>query len=168
MFIFHPDDASGNIAELRPGAVTIGSADEIVDILGNASYVNCTKVIIHSDSFESGFFDLRTGLAGEILQKFSNYRMRLAIVGDFFPFEEPQLARFHPRVQPWQNGMFHADRRRSDFCFEKVTLNSKCSAPVQGPEGNDSPGPEPEGNDSPGPGPEGAHSPESVRSHLLL
>jgi hypothetical protein len=83
MFIFHSDDASSNIAELRPGAVTIGSADEIVDILGNASYVNCTKVIIHSESFASGFFDLRTGLAGEILQKFSNYRMRLAIVGDF-------------------------------------------------------------------------------------
>ncbi|HCM60507.1 MAG TPA: hypothetical protein DIS74_09075 [Bacteroidales bacterium] len=45
MFIFHPDDASGNTAELRPGAVTICSADEILDILGNASYVNCTRVI---------------------------------------------------------------------------------------------------------------------------
>ena len=26
------------------------------------------------------FFDLRTGLAGEVLQKFTNYRVRLAIV----------------------------------------------------------------------------------------
>ncbi|HCM60508.1 MAG TPA: hypothetical protein DIS74_09080 [Bacteroidales bacterium] len=41
------------------------------------------KSHIHADSFAAGFFDLRTGLAGEILQKLSNYRMRLAIVGDF-------------------------------------------------------------------------------------
>lgn len=83
MFIFHTNGPIGNIAELRPGFAAIGSADDIVDILGNASYLNCTRVIIHSDSFATGFFDLRTGLAGEILQKFSNYRMRLAIVGDF-------------------------------------------------------------------------------------
>lgn len=83
MFIFHTNGPIGNIAELRPGFAAIGSADDIVDILGNASYLNCTRVIIHSDSFAAGFFDLRTGLAGEILQKFSNYRMRLAIVGDF-------------------------------------------------------------------------------------
>jgi hypothetical protein len=29
------------------------------------------------------FFDLKNGIAGEILQKFSNYRVRLAVVGDF-------------------------------------------------------------------------------------
>jgi Domain of unknown function (DUF4180) len=28
------------------------------------------------------FFDLRTGLVGQIAQKFVNYRLRLAIVGD--------------------------------------------------------------------------------------
>jgi hypothetical protein len=28
----------------------------------------------------AAFFDLRTGLAGEVLQRFSNYRVRLAIV----------------------------------------------------------------------------------------
>jgi hypothetical protein len=83
MFIFHSDGNSGSIAELKPGVITVGSAEDVVDILGNASFVNCMSVIIHADSFAAGFFDLRTGLAGEILQKFSNYRMRLAIVGDF-------------------------------------------------------------------------------------
>jgi len=29
------------------------------------------------------FFDLSTGLAGEILQKFVNYHVKIAIVGDF-------------------------------------------------------------------------------------
>lgn len=119
MFIFHPDGASGNIAELRPGVVTIGSADEIVDILGNASYVNCTKVIIHSDSFASGFFDLRTGLAGEILQKFSNYRMRLAIVGDFS----------HLKSRSWRDFIRESNRGRT-VCFSS-TLQEAISALIR-------------------------------------
>lgn len=33
--------------------------------------------------YKSGFFDLKTGLAGDILQKFSNYNIKLAILGNF-------------------------------------------------------------------------------------
>ena len=40
------------------------------------------------------FFDLKTGLAGDVLQKFSNYRMRLAIVGDFSRFSSKSLGDF--------------------------------------------------------------------------
>jgi hypothetical protein len=65
------------------GSVTIASASDILDIMGDIGSQGCSRVIIYSESFSSDFFDLRTGIAGEILQKFSNYRMRLAIVGDF-------------------------------------------------------------------------------------
>jgi len=40
------------------------------------------------------FFDLKTGLAGEILQKFSNYRVKLAIVGDFEEVKSKSLRDF--------------------------------------------------------------------------
>jgi len=116
MFIIHPDDPSGNIAELRSGTVTIGSAEDAVDILGNASYSNCTKVIIHSDSFATGFFDLRTGLAGDILQKFSNYRMRLAIVGDFS----------HLKSRSWRDFIRESNRGKT-VCF-MPTLEEAISA----------------------------------------
>ena len=116
MFIIHPDDATGSIAELRPGTVTIGSAEEAVDILGNASYAGCTKVIIHSDSFDSGFFDLRTGMAGDILQKFSNYRMRLAIVGDFS----------HLKSRSWRDFIRESNRGKT-VCF-KPTMEEAISA----------------------------------------
>lgn len=55
----------------------------MLDIIGEVSYTGCSRLIIHAGSLSGEFFDLRTGVAGEILQKFSNYRMRLAIVGDF-------------------------------------------------------------------------------------
>ena len=49
----------------------------------DAGYNGSTGLIIHSATLTGSFFDLKTGIAGEILQKFSNYRMRLAIIGDF-------------------------------------------------------------------------------------
>jgi hypothetical protein len=37
-------------------------------------------LILDEQQLGPDFFDLRTGLAGEVLQKFTNYRVRLAIV----------------------------------------------------------------------------------------
>ena len=71
------------IAEVMAGSVKITSASDMLDIMGDVSYSGCSRMIFHSDSLSEEFYDLRSGVAGEILQKFSNYRMRLAIVGDF-------------------------------------------------------------------------------------
>ncbi|WP_083996437.1 DUF4180 domain-containing protein [Desulfosporosinus acididurans] len=40
------------------------------------------------------FFDLKTKLAGEILQKFVNYHVRIAIVGDFSGYKSKSLKDF--------------------------------------------------------------------------
>ncbi len=40
-------------------------------------------IAIPATSFAPDFFRLSTGLAGEIVQKFVNYRFRLVIMGDF-------------------------------------------------------------------------------------
>ena len=71
------------VAEVTPGSDTIESVSDILDIMGEVSYVGCSGIIIHSVVFSKEFYDLHTGLAGDILQKFSNYKMKLAIVGDF-------------------------------------------------------------------------------------
>jgi hypothetical protein len=83
MIRYHRAGSSDNIAELDRGSVTISSSGDMLDILGDIGYQGCSRLIIHSSDLSPLFFDLRSGLAGEILQKFSNYRMRLAIVGDF-------------------------------------------------------------------------------------
>lgn len=80
---YHNPESPTPVAEVERGTIAISSASDILDIMGNISYENCSRIIIHSDSFSDEFFDLRTGVAGDILQKFSNYRMRLSIVGDF-------------------------------------------------------------------------------------
>ncbi|MES2133415.1 MAG: DUF4180 domain-containing protein [Bacteroidota bacterium] len=71
------------IAEVIATDVIIKSTEDGLDLLGNLYYQDFDKIIIHEQNISPDFFDLKTGIAGEILQKFSNYRVSLAIVGDF-------------------------------------------------------------------------------------
>jgi hypothetical protein len=71
------------IAEVISTDMVIRTIEDGSDLLGNLYYQDYDKIIVHQENITSEFFDLKTGIAGEILQKFSNYRVRLAIVGDF-------------------------------------------------------------------------------------
>ena len=51
-------------------------------------------IIIDKESVGETFFDLRSGVAGEILQKFTNYRIRLAVIGDFSAYTSRALRDF--------------------------------------------------------------------------
>lgn len=55
---------------------------EVLDAVGDASYQGAELVVMPAGRLPDGFFRLRTGIAGEILQKFANYRLRLVVLGD--------------------------------------------------------------------------------------
>lgn len=90
---FHPIGNSG-IAEVAASKVFVNSAEDGLDLIGNVYYQGFEKVIIYQENLSPDFFDLKTGMAGEILQKFSNYRVRLAIVGDFSVYTSNSLQDF--------------------------------------------------------------------------
>jgi hypothetical protein len=71
------------IAEVIADDIIIKNAEDGLDLLGNLYYQEFDNIIIYEKNIVPAFFDLKTGIAGEILQKFSNYRVRLAIVGEF-------------------------------------------------------------------------------------
>lgn len=75
--------ADVKIAEFTSNELVIANTSDGLDLLGNAYYQGYDRVIIHQKNITPDFFELRNGMAGEILQKFSTYRVRLAIVGDF-------------------------------------------------------------------------------------
>ena len=62
------------------GAPIAGTQDAL-DVIG-AAFSRADVVAVPVGRFDERFFTLHTGLAGEIMQKFVNYRMRLAVVGD--------------------------------------------------------------------------------------
>ncbi len=56
----------------------LGSADDALFLIGNL--YGWDGVLLTEEDLAPDFFNLRTGLAGELLQKFVNYRVRVAIV----------------------------------------------------------------------------------------
>lgn len=59
----------------------IASTQDALDVIG-AAFSRADVVAIPVGRLDERFFTLRTGLAGEVMQKFTNYQMRLVIVGD--------------------------------------------------------------------------------------
>lgn len=82
------------IAEVISDTMIIQSAQDGLDLMGNVYYQGFDKVILYEKNITPEFFDLKTKIAGEILQKFSNYRIGLAIVGDFDKYESKSLKDF--------------------------------------------------------------------------
>lgn len=82
------------IAKTTTENIVIASVQDALDFMANASYNGAGKIIWHEQNLAPEFFDLKTKLAGEILQKFSNYRVQLAIVGDFSKYTSKSLRDF--------------------------------------------------------------------------
>jgi hypothetical protein len=82
------------IAEITSDNIIINSAQDGLDLLGNVYYQGFDKMIIYEKNITPDFFDLKNGIAGEILQKFSNYRFQIAIVGDFSKFTSKSVNDF--------------------------------------------------------------------------
>jgi GTPase SAR1 family protein len=84
----------------RPVAVIdaskrIANAQEILDLMATAQYMGSSgSMVVFKESLGEDFFDLKTRFAGEVLQKFSNYRVQLAIVGDFNMYTSKALRDF--------------------------------------------------------------------------
>jgi hypothetical protein len=60
----------------------IASERDATDIVGEALGLSADLVVIPVSRLSPDFFRLGTGLAGAVLQKMTNYRLRVAIVGD--------------------------------------------------------------------------------------
>ena len=55
---------------------------------------DCRNIAVNKAAVSENFFKLSTGVAGEITQKFVNYRIRLAIIGDFSVYTSKPLHDF--------------------------------------------------------------------------
>ena len=57
-----------------------GALDWMMDLIYTTDY---RYFAVNKALFCEGFYTLKTGLAGEILQKFINYEVKMAVYGDF-------------------------------------------------------------------------------------
>jgi len=92
-FNFH---YSGNIkiAEVISDEIILNSIQDSLDLMADADYQVTRKIILHEKNINPAFFKLSTGLAGEILQKYVNYKMKLAVVGNFAKYKSKNFNAF--------------------------------------------------------------------------
>jgi len=82
------------VAEVLSDEIVIAETQDALDLMADAYYHDARNIIIREENINPEFFDLKTRLAGDILQKFSNYDVQLAIVGDFSKYESKSLRDF--------------------------------------------------------------------------
>ena len=80
--------------EIRSEEQFINNVQDVLDLFGELYGQYYDGIILYERNITHDFFDLQTRLAGEILQKFSNYRIRLVIVGDWSKYTSRSLEAF--------------------------------------------------------------------------
>lgn len=63
----------------------LGSANDATDLIGQTWGTGIGTIAIPAERLDPDFFVLRTGVAGEFVQKLVNYRMRLVVLGAAIP-----------------------------------------------------------------------------------
>ena len=91
MKFIHHENNGQSLAEFIADGAVISSAQQFLQMMMDS---RADGVIVRKEDIDESFFDLRSGLAGEMMQKVVNYRMRLAIVGDFSMYESKSLKGF--------------------------------------------------------------------------
>ncbi|SCG35641.1 DUF4180 domain-containing protein [Micromonospora coxensis] len=64
-----------------PAGPPVATAADALDLIG-AAFLGAQVVALPASRLDPDFFSLGTRFAGEVMQKFVNYRLRLAVVGD--------------------------------------------------------------------------------------
>ncbi len=84
-----------SIAVVSSNAILIGDVQSALDIMATVHYeAGCDRIVINKSLLSESFFDLKTRLAGEILQKFINYRVKVAFIGDFSAYPSQSFQDF--------------------------------------------------------------------------
>ena len=70
------------ILECVPDGSKLQTYNDTVDLIGKSFENLATLIVIPVECLNDEFFQLKTRIAGELIQKFVQYRRRLVIVGD--------------------------------------------------------------------------------------
>lgn len=95
MNIEHLKDNGTDIAVISSEETLIVDTQSALDLAMTVKYeTGATNIVICKSAVCKEFFILSNGIAGEILQKFINYHVRIAIYGDYSHYTSKPLKDF--------------------------------------------------------------------------
>lgn len=84
-----------DIAIVNSDEMIIKDTQTAIDFIMSVKYeTNCSKIAINKEAIIEDFFILSKGIAGEILQKFINYQIKFAVIGDYSKYTSKPLKDF--------------------------------------------------------------------------
>jgi hypothetical protein len=96
------ETCNGKIAVINSATPIICDGQSTMDFVATAVYTHdCCGIVLNKEAFSEEFYFLSSGVAGEVVQKFVNFRIRLAIVGDFSGYTSKPL---HDYIYECNNG----------------------------------------------------------------
>ncbi len=100
------------IAIVKSSELLITDVQSALDLIATLWYqTECNHIIVNKLAICEEFFDLKTKLAGEILQKFINYNVKIAIIGDFSVYSSKSLRDFIYESNKGRNIFFLSDEK---------------------------------------------------------
>jgi len=108
------------IAVVNSGEILIMDVQSALDFMATVRYdTGCDRMILNKAAICEDFFHLSTKLAGDILQKFINYHVKMAIVGDFSVYTSDSMKAFIYECNIGKDIFFLPDEKQA---IEKLSL----------------------------------------------
>lgn len=104
------------VAVIKPedGETVIRDTQTALDLIMTVKYeAETDRIAIDKKAVAEDFFILSTGVAGEILQKYINYGVKLAIYGDFSRYTSKPLRDFIYESNKGNDFFFVADEQEA-------------------------------------------------------
>ncbi|WP_099469563.1 DUF4180 domain-containing protein [Konateibacter massiliensis] len=95
MNIEHLTENGVNLAVVSDNDKIIVDTQSALDLVMTVNYeTGAERIVLNKENIAEDFFVLSTGMAGEILQKFINYHIKVAIYGDYSKYTSKPLKDF--------------------------------------------------------------------------
>ena len=102
------------IAVASSSEIIITDVQSALDFMATVNYeVGCHRIILNKSAICEDFFNLSTRLAGDVLQKFTNYQVKIAIIGDFSVYTSKSLKDFIYESNKGNNIFFLSNEKQA-------------------------------------------------------
>ncbi|WP_129688374.1 DUF4180 domain-containing protein [Gottfriedia acidiceleris] len=115
--------------EVNEKIITIANADSVIlmdeqsalDLIMTISYDHkSNRIALNKEAISEDFFNLSTKLAGAVLQKFVNYNIKFAIIGDFSRYTSKALNDFIYECNKGNNVFFVSSEQEAIDSLSKA------------------------------------------------
>jgi hypothetical protein len=101
-----------DVAIIHSDELIITDMQSALDLMATLDYNdNCHRMAINKEAIIEDFFNLSTGIAGDILQKYVTYSKKFAIIGDFSGYTSKALRDFIYECNQGNSVFFVADEQ---------------------------------------------------------